>query len=63
LHFPGADVLVLEIGSAHEHALTPQKKTWTWRMLPTHFSGGQAHGLAQLAEMTDRDGWVEPEKT
>ena len=23
----------------------------------------QAKGLAQLAEMTDRDGWVEPEKT
>jgi hypothetical protein len=22
----------------------------------------QAKGLAQLAELTDRDGWVEPEK-
>jgi 4-alpha-glucanotransferase len=41
---------------------TPQNN-WTWRMAPNALSGGQAHGLAQLAEMTDRDGWVEPEKT
>ncbi len=38
---------------------TPENN-WTWRMAPDALNGQQAHGLAQLAELTDRDGWVEP---
>jgi hypothetical protein len=31
-------------------------------MAPDALKGDQAYGLAQLAELTDRDGWVEPRK-
>jgi 4-alpha-glucanotransferase len=60
--FPVQDVLVLGSEARMNTPSTPQNN-WTWRMAPNALSGGQAHGLAQLAEMTDRDGWVEPEKT
>ena len=32
-------------------------------MAPGALNAEQARGLAQLAELTDRDGWVEPLKT
>ena len=38
------------------------ENNWAWRMDPGALTDGHAHGLAQLAEMTDRDGWVDPEK-
>jgi 4-alpha-glucanotransferase len=60
--FPVQDVLILGSEARMNTPSTPQNN-WTWRMAPEALSGGQAHGLAQLAEMTDRDGWVEPEKT
>jgi 4-alpha-glucanotransferase len=41
---------------------TPENN-WTWRMAPGALNAEQAKGLAQLAELTDRDGWVEPLKT
>jgi hypothetical protein len=31
-------------------------------MAPDALNGEQAKGLAQLAELADRDGWVEPPK-
>ena len=31
-------------------------------MAPDALTSQQAKGLAQLAELTDRDGWVEPPK-
>jgi 4-alpha-glucanotransferase len=40
---------------------TPENN-WTWRMNPDALSCQQAQGLAQLAQLTDRDGWVEPPK-
>jgi 4-alpha-glucanotransferase len=60
--FPVQDVLVLGSEARMNTPSTPQNN-WTWRMAPGALSGGQSHGLAQLAELTDRDGWVEPEKT
>jgi 4-alpha-glucanotransferase len=60
--FPVQDVLILGSEARMNTPSTPENN-WTWRMAPEALSGGQAHGLAQLAEMTDRDGWVEPEKT
>jgi 4-alpha-glucanotransferase len=60
--FPVQDVLVLGSEARMNTPSTPQNN-WTWRMAPGALNGGQAHGLAQLAELTDRDGWVEPEKT
>jgi 4-alpha-glucanotransferase len=60
--FPVQDVLVLGSEARMNTPSTPQNN-WTWRMAPGALSGGQAHGLAQLAELSDRDGWVEPEKT
>jgi 4-alpha-glucanotransferase len=59
--FPVQDVLILGSEARMNTPSTPENN-WTWRMAPEALSGGQAHGLAQLAEMTDRDGWVEPEK-
>jgi 4-alpha-glucanotransferase len=60
--FPVQDVLVLGSEARMNTPSTPENN-WTWRMAPDALSGWQAHGLKQLAEMTDRDGWVEPEKT
>jgi 4-alpha-glucanotransferase len=60
--FPVQDVLVLGSEARMNTPSTPENN-WTWRMAPEALGGQQAHGLAQLAEMTDRDGWVEPEKT
>jgi 4-alpha-glucanotransferase len=60
--FPAQDVLVLGSEARMNTPSTPENN-WTWRMAPGALSGQQAHGLAQLAEVTDRDGWVEPEKT
>jgi len=59
--FPVQDVLVLGSEARMNTPSTPENN-WTWRMAPDALSGQQAHGLAQLAEVTDRDGWVEPEK-
>ena len=41
---------------------TPENN-WTWRMAPDALKADQAKGLAQLAELTDRDGWVEPRQS
>ena len=60
--FPVQDVLVLGSEARMNTPSTPENN-WTWRMAPDALSGQQAHGLAQLAEVTDRDGWVEPAKT
>ena len=60
--FPVQDVLVLGSEARMNTPSTPENN-WTWRMAPDALSGQQAHGLAQLAEVTDRDGWVEPTKT
>jgi 4-alpha-glucanotransferase len=60
--FPVQDVLVLGSEARMNTPSTPENN-WTWRMAPGALSGQQAHGLAQLAEVTDRDGWVEPQKT
>ena len=60
--FPVQDVLVLGSEARMNTPSTPENN-WTWRMAPDALSGQQAHGLAQLAEVTDRDGWVEPQKT
>jgi 4-alpha-glucanotransferase len=59
--FPVQDVLVLGSEARMNTPATPQNN-WAWRMSPDALTGEQAHGLAQLAELTDRDGWVEPEK-
>ena len=60
--FPVQDVLVLGSEARMNTPSTPENN-WTWRMDPGALSDQQAHGLAQLAEVTDRDGWVEPAKT
>src|ERR1700742_206834 len=60
--FPVQDVLVLGSEARMNTPSTPENN-WTWRMDPGALGDQQAHGLAQMAEMTDRDGWVEPEKT
>jgi 4-alpha-glucanotransferase len=60
--FPVQDVLVLGSEARMNTPATPQNN-WAWRMAPDALTGEQAHGLAQLAELTDRDGWVDPEKT
>jgi 4-alpha-glucanotransferase len=59
--FPVQDILVL---GSEARMNTPAKPedNWTWRMLRGSLGSDQARGLAQLAEMTDRDGYVEPEK-
>jgi 4-alpha-glucanotransferase len=60
--FPVQDVLVLGSEARMNTPSTPENN-WTWRMDPGALSDQQAHGLAQMAEVTDRDGWVEPAKT
>ena len=59
--FPVQDVLVLG-SEARMNTPSIPENNWTWRMSPDALSGQQAYGLAQLAELTDRDGWVEPPK-
>jgi 4-alpha-glucanotransferase len=59
--FPVQDVLVLGSEARMNTPAIPENN-WTWRMAPDALSGQQAYGLAQLAELTDRDGWVEPPK-
>ena len=59
--FPVQDILML---GSEARMNTPAKpeNNWTWRMAPGALNSGLARGLAQLAELTDRDGWVEPQK-
>jgi 4-alpha-glucanotransferase len=59
--FPVQDILVLGSEGRMNTPSTPENN-WTWRMAPDALTGQLAQGLAQLAELTDRDGWVEPEK-
>jgi 4-alpha-glucanotransferase len=59
--FPVQDVLALGSEARMNTPATPENN-WTWRMNPDALSCQQAQGLAQLAELTDRDGWVEPPK-
>jgi 4-alpha-glucanotransferase len=59
--FPVQDILVLGSEARMNTPALP-KNNWTWRMAPGALGNDQAHGLAQLAEMTDRDGYVEPPK-
>ena len=59
--FPVQDILVLGSEARMNTPATPQNN-WTWRMAPDAINSEQARGLAQLAELTDRDGWVEPPK-
>jgi 4-alpha-glucanotransferase len=59
--FPVQDVLVLGSEARMNTPATPENN-WTWRMPPDALKADQAYGLAQLAELTDRDGWVEPPK-
>jgi 4-alpha-glucanotransferase len=60
--FPVQDVLTLGSEARMNTPSTPENN-WTWRMAADALNGGLAQGLAQLAELTDRDGWVEPPKT
>ncbi|HTZ58813.1 MAG TPA: 4-alpha-glucanotransferase [Acidobacteriaceae bacterium] len=60
--FPVQDVLALGSEARMNTPALPENN-WTWRMAPGALGPGQAKGLAQLAEATDRDGWVEPAKT
>jgi 4-alpha-glucanotransferase len=55
------DILVLGSEGRMNTPSTPENN-WTWRMAPDALTSQLAQGLAQLAELTDRDGWVEPEK-
>jgi len=59
--FPVQDILVLGSEARMNTPATPENN-WTWRMAPDALTAEQAKGLAQLAELTDRDGWVEPPK-
>jgi 4-alpha-glucanotransferase len=59
--FPVQDVLVLGSEARMNTPSTPENN-WTWRMAPDALQSGHARGLAQLAELTDRDGYVEPAK-
>jgi 4-alpha-glucanotransferase len=59
--FPVQDVLVLGSEARMNTPATPENN-WTWRLPPDALKADQAYGLAQLAELTDRDGWVEPQK-
>ena len=60
--FPVQDILVLGSEGRMNTPSVPENN-WTWRMPPGALTADQARGLAQLAELTDRDGWVEPAKT
>ena len=55
------DILVLGSEARMNTPAMPENN-WTWRMAPDALTSQQAFGLAQLAELTDRDGWVEPPK-
>jgi len=59
--FPVQDILVLGSEARMNTPAMPENN-WTWRMAPDALTSQQAFGLAQLAELTDRDGWVEPPK-
>ena len=59
--FPVQDILVLGSEARMNPPATPENN-WTWRMAPDALNAEQAKGLAQLAALTDRDGWVEPPK-
>ncbi len=59
--FPVQDILVLGSEARMNTPATPENN-WTWRMAPDALNAEQAKGLARLAELTDRDGWVEPPK-
>jgi 4-alpha-glucanotransferase len=60
--FPVQDILVLGSEARMNTPATPENN-WTWRMAPGALDAEHAKGLAQLAEWTDRDGWVAPPKT
>ncbi len=57
--FPVQDILVLGSEARMNTPAMPQNN-WTWRMAPGALTSELSRGLAQLAELTDRDGWVEP---
>ena len=59
--FPVQDILVLGSEARMNTPATPENN-WTWRMAPEALNSKHALGLAQLAELADRDGWVEPPK-
>ncbi len=59
--FPVQDILSLG-SEARMNTPSVPENNWSWRMWPDALTADQAHGLAQLAVLTDRDGWVEPEK-
>ncbi len=59
--FPVQDILVLGSEARMNTPATPENN-WTWRMAPGALNSQHALGLAQIAELTDRDGWVEPPK-
>jgi 4-alpha-glucanotransferase len=59
--FPVQDVLVLGSEARMNKPATPENN-WSWRLAPDALNSGHAQGLARLAEITDRDGWVNPEK-
>jgi 4-alpha-glucanotransferase len=59
--FPVQDVLVLGSEARMNTPARPENN-WTWRMAPDALTAEKAKGLAQLAELTDRDGWVEAAK-
>jgi 4-alpha-glucanotransferase len=59
--FPVQDILALGSEARMNTPATPENN-WTWRMAPDALNPEQAKGLAQLAELTDRDGWVAPAK-
>jgi 4-alpha-glucanotransferase len=60
--FPVQDILSLG-SEARMNTPSIPENNWAWRLSPGALTEDQARGLAQLAMLTDRDGWVEPEKT
>jgi 4-alpha-glucanotransferase len=60
--FPVQDILSLGSEARMNTPSTPENN-WAWRLAPGALTEDQARGLAQLAMLTDRDGWVAPEKT
>jgi 4-alpha-glucanotransferase len=59
--FPVQDILVLGSEGRMNTPAMPENN-WTWRLPPGALHADQARGLAQLAVLTDRDGYVEPTK-
>jgi 4-alpha-glucanotransferase len=57
--FPVQDVLSLNSEARMNRPASPDNN-WNWRMAPDALNAGLAQGLCRLAEVTDRDGWVEP---